>query len=429
MIRSVKNSFAVLSYKVLTMFLYVIARIIELVYPAAGFSERLGFYSAEERRKLSQTENVWIHAASAGEVNAISPFCKQLRKAKPDIRIIVTTTSQAGKKMTVEKHMADAVFLAPLDMKPCLERAFNAFRPVMLLVAETEFWPGMLGRAQKRKVPVILVNGRISDHSFPNYLRFKSLFGPTLSCFQHCLVQTAQDKEKLLALGVEGDRISVTGQLKYDLLPPDGLAVQKFKEVFSLLRRDILFTFGSVRTGEDDQLLPLMPKILALSPEVKILLAPRHLKNVEALQTKLKKYNVNSTLRSRMAAEGIPERIILLDTLGELALSYAFSRAAFVGGTLVPIGGHNLMEPALANVPVCFGPHTSNVTEAAETLVRSGGGFQVKDANELIEIFQKFLDEDFAKQSGRKAQEAVNSMRGATAKTVEAVLSRWPKSV
>src|SRR5258708_25466389 len=157
MIQSVKNSFAVLSYKVLTMFLYVIARIIELVYPAAGFSERLGFYSADEKRKLLGTENVWIHAASAGEVNAISLFCKQFRKAKPDVRIIVTTTSQAGKKMSHEKQMADAIFLAPLDMKPCLERAFNAFRPVMLLVAETDFWPGMLVRAQKRKAPLIFV--------------------------------------------------------------------------------------------------------------------------------------------------------------------------------------------------------------------------------------------------------------------------------
>jgi 3-deoxy-D-manno-octulosonic-acid transferase len=169
-----------------------------------------------------------------------------------------------------------------------------------------------------------------------------------------------------------------------------------------------------------------MAEILALSPDVKVLLAPRHLKNVQALQEKLRKLKVNSTLRSRMGVDSVPERIILLDTLGELALSYAFSRAAFVGGTLVPIGGHNLMEPALAGVPVCFGPYTSNVAEAAESLIRSGGGFQVKQGRELLEVVRKFLDEDFAKQAGRKAHESVASMRGATEKTVRAVLERWP---
>jgi 3-deoxy-D-manno-octulosonic-acid transferase len=234
------------------------------------------------------------------------------------------------------------------------------------------------------------------------------------------------DLKKLRALGVPEKKVSIVGQLKHDLSPPDAMAVQKFKETLSLLRKDILFTFGSVRTGEDDLLIPLVPDLLKLSPDVKILLAPRHLKNIQLVQEKLKKIGVSSTLRSQMGIQTIPERVIILDTMGELAQSYAFSRAAFVGGTLVPIGGHNLMEPALATVPVCFGPYTNNLPEAAEVLVQSGGGFQLQDVSQLLECFRRFLDEDFAKNAGKNAHESVLSMRGATEKTVQGVLNWWP---
>jgi 3-deoxy-D-manno-octulosonic-acid transferase len=258
------------------------------------------------------------------------------------------------------------------------------------------------------------------------YTWFKSLFTPALNGFSHCFVQSPDDLKKMRALGVSEEKVSVVGQLKYDLSPPDSMTVQKFKETLSLLRKDILFTFGSVRTGEDDLLISIIPDLLKLSPDVKILLAPRHLKNIQVVQDKLRKIGVASTLRSRVGIQTIPERVILLDTMGELVQSYAFSRAAFVGGTLVPIGGHNLMEPALATVPVCFGPYTNNLPEAAVVLVQSGGGFQIQDVFQLLECFKLFLDEDFAKQAGRKAHESVLSMRGATEKTVQGVLNRWP---
>ncbi len=426
MTTSISGSFAILFYRLLMFPLYIVARLMGFAARTSDFQERLGFYSKKDRALLSIGWNIWLHAASAGEVNAISPFCKALRKAKPDAKIIITTTSPTGKKIALEKGLADGVFLAPLDMAPCLKRAFAAFRPAMILVAETEFWPGILLRAGKNGIPILLLNGRISDKSFPSYMKLRSLFSTALNCFNYCLVQTTQDKERLLALGVSENRIEVAGQLKYDLSPPDALAVQKFKEALSLLRKDVLFTFGSIRTGEDDLLLPLVSKILGFSPDVKVLLAPRHLKNVPVFQEKLKKLKINSTLRSQIKSAAAPERVIVLDTLGELSLAYAFSRAAFVGGTLVPIGGHNLMEPALAAVPVCFGPYTQNVFEAAQALIQSGGGLPVKDGQELVEVFKRFLDEGFSKEAGRKAHESVASMRGATDKTVQAVLSRWP---
>ncbi len=412
-------------YRGLMLVLYGLARVIGLLYPASGFQERLGFYPKKELDHLNDAPRVWLHAASAGEVNAIQPFCRALRRAVPGVQIIVTTTSNTGKKLVQENESADMVFLAPLDMGACVRRALKAFRPAVYLVAETEFWPNALRLVSESGVPILLINGRISSRSFPSYYRMKSLFKPTLNHFTHCFVQSLGDQDKLIRLGVPPEKITIAGQLKYDLAPPDGMAVQRFKEALSFMHKDIIFTFGSIRTGEDDMLLPIVPQLLKFSPDVRVLLAPRHLKNIQVLQDKLAKIGVASTLRSRMQQETVPERVVLLDTMGELAVSYAFARAAFVGGTLVPIGGHNLMEPALAAVPVCFGPYVSNVMEAAHMLLQSGGGFQVKSASELAETFQKFMDADFAKQAGKKAHESVISMKGATDKTVQGVLKWW----
>ncbi len=423
---SLSNRAAVGLYQVLMYLLYIAGRVVGWIFPTSGFQERLGFYPTSELAQLPDGPRVWLHAASAGEVNAITPFCEAFRKARPETRIILTTTSKTGKKLAQENDLADAVFFAPLDMGPCIKRAFAAFKPAVYLIAETEFWPNILLSAAREKIPTLLLNGRVSDKSFPSYLKFKCLFAPALNGFSHCFVQTLEDERRLKALGVLEGKVSVAGQMKYDLPPPDMTAVQNFKESLNPPRKDILFTFGSLRTGEDDLLLPLIPELIQWAPEVKILLAPRHLKNSRVIQKKLTDMGVACALRSQIGTQTIPERVMILDTMGELAQSYVFSRGVFVGGTMVPIGGHNIMEPALTGVPVCFGPYTSNVAEAAEVLVRSGGGFQVQNPSQLLECFKRFMDEDFAKQAGQKARESVLSMRGATEKTVQGVLNWWP---
>ena len=413
-------------YRFLMALVYIAARLVGVFYRSSSFRERLGFYKPEDMQKLSSGYNVWLHAASAGEVNAITPFCLAFRKAKPDAHIVLTTTSEIGKKIAQEKKLADHVFLAPLDEMWPLRRAFQAFRPVMVLVAETEFWPNWLRRAGQNGLPILLINGRISDKSFPSYQKLKGFFGPALNSFSACLVQTPNDADRLEALGISRKRIQVAGQMKYDRQAPDAIAVQKFKEKLCLMNRDILFTLGSLRSGEEDQLLPLIPEILRLAPVVKVLIAPRHLKNAPLYREKLKAMGVEHVFRSELEKEQTPERVIVLDTVGELSLAYAFSRAAFVGGTLVPIGGHNVMEPALSHVPVCFGPYTQNVGEAAQALIESGGGISVNEGSDVVRVFERFLDQDLAKEAGHRGHDAVVSMRGATEKTVREVMSHWP---
>lgn len=415
-------------YRAVMFLIYAMARIVGLFYRSAGFRERLGLYRPEDIQKLASGYNVWLHAASAGEVNAITPFCQAFRKIKPDARIVLTTTSAMGRKLAMENEVADHVFLAPLDEHWPLKRAFMAIRPVMVLVAETEFWPNFLRRAGQNGLPVLLVNGRVSDRSFPSYKRFKGFFRNALGCFAACLVQTRNDAERLEALGVSGNRILVVGQMKYDRQAPNALAAQYLKEKLFLLNRDVLFTLGSIRTGEDDLILPRIPEILALGPEVKVLIAPRHMKNVPVNREKLKGLGIAHVTRSELEKGAAPERVVILDSVGELSLAYALSRAAFVGGTLVPIGGHNVMEPALSRIPVCFGPNTQNVGEAAQALIESGGGVLVNDGDDLVRALQRFMDPEIARQAGERGHDSVVSMRGATERTVTEVLQHWPLS-
>lgn len=202
--------------------------------------------------------------------------------------------------------------------------------------------------------------------------------------------------------------------------------MKQFQEELGLGPDSILFTLGSLREGEEDRLFPLVPGVLALSPQIRLVICPRHLRNAPVYVEKLRQAGVESSLRSELKSTAAPGRVVVLDTMGELSLSYASSRGAFVGGTLVPIGGHNVMEPALSRVPVVFGPHLQNVREAAEALVQSGGGIRLGQAGDLARVFSDWADAEVSRLAGEKAFEAVHSLRGATRRTVENVLSRWP---
>jgi 3-deoxy-D-manno-octulosonic-acid transferase len=220
--------------------------------------------------------------------------------------------------------------------------------------------------------------------------------------------------------------VVVVGQMKYDLSPPEKDRVEQFREELGIGVDHILFTLGSLREGEDDLLIPLVPAMLALSPQVRLVLCPRHLRNAPVFKEKLRLAGEECSLRSELKKTGESRRVVVLDTMGELSLSYASSRGAFVGGTLVPVGGHNVMEPALSRVPVAFGPHLQNTREAAEALRQSGGAAQLERPEDLVRVFSDWSDMENSRQAGEKAHEAVLSLRGATTRTVENVLSRWP---
>lgn len=407
--------------------LYPVFRLLTLA-KRGSFSERFGFYPPDPLKGLGGGARLWLHAASAGEVNAILPLLRAFKNDHPKVKLILTTTSETGKKLALEKGAADAVFLAPLDMTRPLRRAFQAFRPSLILIAETEIWPNWLFRAAQNQVPILLVNGRISDKSFPSYRKMRFLFGPALGCFNQCLVQTRLDAEKLVKLGVPEKRIQVVGQMKYDLKAPDDNKAREWGSALGLKSGDEIATLGSLREGEAEEWIAQVPPLLRRRPGLKLILAPRHIKNAGPYQSQLAGLGVESFLRSSAAEKTASPgpRVLVLDTVGELSLAYHLSKAAFVGGTLVPIGGHNVMEPALSAVPVLFGPHTQNVSEAAEVLLARGGGFQASSAKDLALILEGLLDPAQSRISGEKARQAVDSLAGATVKSLKAVNAYLP---
>jgi 3-deoxy-D-manno-octulosonic-acid transferase len=390
------------------------------------FRERLGFYPGSERSALEGARVVWVHAASAGEANAVTPLLRELRKARPAVRVVLTTSSRTGRRAAREERVADAVFLAPLDLPRPVSRAFRAFRPALLAVAETEIWPLLYERCARNRVPLLTVNGRLSDRSFPKYRRFRPLFSGPLAHVDSFLMQTRADADKVRALGAPEERIRIAGQMKYDVAPPHPSKVADLRRGLGLRGDEPLFALGSVRDGEEDSLFQALKELLRMVPAAKVLVAPRHMRNVPVYTAKLESIGLQWTLRSGIGPVR-PWRVMVLDTFGELTAAYALCRGAFVGGTLVPIGGHNLVEPALCKVPVCYGPHTANVREADEALTASGGGVRMRDASDLPAVFAGWADGSASREAGEKAYAAVDSMRGATARTLQEILRFLPE--
>jgi 3-deoxy-D-manno-octulosonic-acid transferase len=378
-------------------------------------NERFGFYSKNHH----EMKTIWIHAASVGEVNAIRLFCQHLKKKNSSFEIILTTTTNSGKAFAQKLKIADHVFLAPLDFEQCLKRSFGALNPSMILIVETEFWPNWLMYAREKSIPVILINGRISEKKFKSYYRFRFLFESLLNSFEKCLVQTSEDQNRLSHLGVISSNIYVVGQMKYDLEFRESELENQFKLEMGIQSSDHLITLGSIREEEIELIVPILPTMLDISSNIRIVLAPRHLSCLDELILRLKKMDLKFHLRTgNVNRENW--RILILNTLGELSKIYACSCVCFVGGTLVPIGGHNLMEPALVEKPVCFGPFISNFKEAADILQKYGGGFQIQTIGELPQVISQILKSDFA-QIGKQAKNAIQSLSGATEKTLKII--------
>jgi 3-deoxy-D-manno-octulosonic-acid transferase len=403
-------------YRLLTTLLDPIARLVQAFSRAdSRFGERMGEYETPVG-SLAGRFCVWLHGASAGEVNAIVPLVKALREEYSTLHLTLTTTSLTGRALAAEKCLADRVMLAPLDLPGPMRKAFDSIQPRLILIAETEFWPLWMSEAKRRSIPVVLVNGRVSDKSYPWYLRFRFFFKRPLASFASCLVQTELDRERLMFLGVAPERVEVMGQMKYDLGAPDPLKVKAFGEALGLPPDQPLFTFGSLREGEDQEVLAVLPRLFQAVPKARVILAPRHFRNLGLFERVLNEMGQPWVFRSQAVSE--PWRVLVLDTMGELGLAFALSRAAFVGGTLVPVGGHNVMEPVLSAVPVCYGPHVANVREAAGALNVSGGAARIVSATEAVDWMARFADRELSTSEGAKALLAVEPLRGATRKTL-----------
>ena len=417
------------------LFLYNLALLVVLVLGAPwwlfrmattqkyreGMLERLGFVRQfqrdSERRPL-----IWVHAVSVGEVLAVSRLVAELDASLPAYQVVVSTTTKTGQALAWERFGKHRVFYCPLDLPWAVRAYLKVLKPAMLVLAETEFWPNLLSGCFRREIPVVVVNARISDRSWPRYRRLRRLWQPFLVPLKAVLAQTSTDAERLKFLGCLPDRVAVSGNLKFDVkVSAEAEATRLLKKSASGLR---LVVAGSTLEGEEAALLAAWPELLKADGALAMVIAPRHPERFKAVAELLARSGFRWRLRSELeqvSATLSPGEIVLLDLIGELASVYSLASVAFVGGSLVPAGGHNPLEPAQFGVPTVMGAHYENFQTIVDGML-DDEALAVVHPTELAEALTKLLrDQDAASAMGERGRKVFEKQAGATARTVAAI--------
>jgi 3-deoxy-D-manno-octulosonic-acid transferase len=426
------------------------------VYPFYALMGRLaGRDPAEFRQRLGHLDiatdsPVWIQASSVGEVGVAAGLIGALRRERPGLGILLTTMTRTGQAQArrLESERVRVAYI-PLDFAGSVRRALETVRPPALILVETEIWPNLLAAADRCGVPVVIVNGRISDGSVGRYRFAAPLLRRALGSVRLACVQTDLDARRFKALGVDPDCIRVTGNMKFSLdatvEKQDAASGQDARRArLGLGAGDELWIGGSTAEGEEDAVIAAFEALPPLPGGRRVLLlAPRRPERFEDVASKLASRGGRWARWSRLPKTGPeqttaptsaqvspqPSEIVLLDTMGELAAMYALATVAFVGGSLAPIGGHNVLEPAAQGVAPVFGPNVQNFRDAASRLLEAGAAFQARDAGDLKRIFLELASDPARREeAGAAARRVIQENSGALAKTMQEILPCLPGS-
>jgi len=371
---------------------------------------------------------MWVHAVSVGEVVASSAVVEALQRAFPSHRVVVSTTTDTGQKLAAHRFGAENVFHFPLDFAFAIRPYLAVLRPKLVVVAETEFWPNFLRLAKRTGASIAVINCRISDRSLPGYKRFRFLLTRVLDNVDLFLAQTDEDRLRLIEIGAPESRISVAGNLKFDVAPPTAPAIiASLRENLSQSGAGPVLVCGSTLEDEEGPLLSAFSNILANHPKAVMMLAPRHPERFAEVSELVEKLGFRLWRRSLWSGESLAGGVFLVDSIGELAALYSLATVAFVGGSLVPRGGHNILEPALYGVPVVTGNHYENFRDIVNYF-RERNAVRVVGVAELPLVFMELIENREARETlGRNALAALESQRGATARTVDALVQLMDK--
>src|ERR1041385_1674817 len=382
-----------------------------------------------DRLDIPDKPVIWVHAVSLGEVVAVTPLVMDLHRRHPECRLVVSTVTETGRE-AVEQRLAGVAdhCYAPLDFPWVVARFIERLQPRLYLFVETELWPNLLWHLRRRGVPTALVNGRLSTRSFARqqWAPVRSFYRTMLRTLSLCLMQSDRDVDRIIALGAEASRVRRTGNIKFDQPRPTVTGGEAARAYLRLQEREQLFVAGSTHPGEEEMLVECYRALVAQCPSAVLLPAPRHIERAESVETMIRARGFavqrRSTIGQGAAKRSTGPRVLVLDSRGELAAIYREAVVAFVGGTLVPIGGHNLLEPAQWAKPVLFGPYTDHCAEIADLLVQAGGGHRVLQADDLTrKIVALFTDDKERERMGRLALQVVEQNQGALQQTLEAI--------
>lgn len=390
-----------------------------------GLLQRLGKVPPSLRNPGAPS--IWIHAVSVGEVLAVSELVRHLRAEFPRHRILISTTTDTGQELARRRFGTENVFYFPLDFALLMRRYFTAIRPELVVVAETEFWPNFLRIARESGANIAVVNARISDRSLPGYRHWKRLLRPVLNNVAAFLAQSPEDASRLIAIGAPEDRVLVGGNLKYDFaLPPEPAILAQLKSALTQTGSGPVLVCGSTLNGEEAILLGVFKRVLVQFPRAVMLLAPRHPERFSQVAALLQESGVRFALRTQWDGSPLSGSILLIDSIGELANLYALADIAIVGGSFVPAGGHNILEPAQHGVPIIVGPHTENFRDII-SLFRAKDAVRVCEEKDLASTITSLVTNAAERHAlGLRALDTLRSQQGATALTLEKLKALFP---
>ncbi|HSF29753.1 MAG TPA: 3-deoxy-D-manno-octulosonic acid transferase [Candidatus Tectomicrobia bacterium] len=391
----------------------------------AGLRQRFGSIPLDVVSALRGTRPLWLHAVSVGEVIAAVPLVNALRGRFPGLPILVSTVTETGQATAREKMAADACLYFPLDYVWVVRQVIARLQPRLFLMVETELWPNFLRELAQQEIPAMLVNGRLSPRSFRGYRRLRPFMRQVLRPIAILSMQTKLDADRIIAIGAEPSRVHVTGNIKYDLrlTPLSHDEVQALRAELGIDEAPV-FMAGSTHRGEEEIAIEAYLRARAREPTLRLLLAPRHLDRLDEIEALLHRHQLTTQRRSRgrLSSHESHSPVLLLDTIGELAKLYAVGTVVFVGGSFVPVGGHNVLEPAAHRKAILFGPHMHNFHQIAAALLEAGGALQTQTPEALSTCVDGLLQQPERRQAlGDAAYRVLRDNQGALARTLELI--------
>ncbi len=387
--------------------------------------QRLGLFQPPSFKRP-----IWVHAASVGEVFCSVPLLKKIKQKFPHSKIVLTTITSTGNEAARTRvPEADRVFFLPIDHPFIIRRTIEKIQPGILLIAETELWPNLLRSCRKKGIPIVLFNGRISQKSFRRYFRFRFFFKESMKDISLFLMQTEEDRKRILEIGGEPEKTRTAGNLKFDQAFASFTqgAVTDLAKALGPHGTEKILIAGSTHSGEEEILVTLYKELKKTIPHLVLVLAPRHLERLDEVEGILRKEALRWVRKTALSPKAGPSdqeypEVILLDTMGELMGLYNLGTLVFVGGSLVPIGGHNPLEPLFFKKCVLFGPHMSHFLEIASGLIEAGGAIQVSGKEALFsELKRLLLDEAARQEVGEKGHQFLQKHQGATGRMFEEI--------
>ncbi|WP_298432780.1 3-deoxy-D-manno-octulosonic acid transferase [Geobacter sp.] len=410
------------------IFAYQFYRSLKRGRGVSGFIERFGLIDEERLVPLDGKDVIWIHAVSVGETQAAKPLLKALKDRFPEMRLVLSAVTETGREVAEKIAEVDLCIYFPFDHGFAVKGALRRIKPSLVVIVETEIWPNFIRYARKGGASVVLANGRISDRSFPRYLKLKGLFCPVLAGVDAFCMQSAEDARRISAIGAPAERVFVAGNLKYDIAArtPSGQERDAARGRYHLPSDVPVVVAASTHPGEEEAVVAAYRTLLAQGRRLFLILVPRHPERAGAVSELLSKSGFPHELRSRLsdrsATFGSGE-VLIVDTIGELMALYGAADLAFVGGSLVPVGGHNILEPASLGLAMVFGPYMHNFRESAALILERGGAIRIAEGGELAAALQALLDDEEKRgEMGRRGARILEENSGATARHIGVIV-------